>query len=78
MLRAGGHTPIMSDEQERSRRSASAEAAALRGEEKDEVDPGHDAPATGPDAEDGVPNRHSASAEAANLRWQERHEDDES
>lgn len=67
----------MSDSSDKAgRRSASAEAAALRGEEKDEVDPGHDAPGTGPEADDGVPNRHSASAEGANLRWQEKHEDE--
>ena len=76
VLRDPGHTTTMSDEKETSRRSASAEAAALRGEEKDEVDPGHDAPGAGPEIEDGVPNRHSASAEGANLRWQEKHEDE--
>lgn len=76
VLGAPGHTPTMSDEKDSARRSASAEAAALRGEEKDEFDPGHDAPGTGPEVEDGVPNRHSASAEGANLRWQEQHEDD--
>ena len=67
----------MSEDKDTSRRSASAEAAALRGEEKDEVDPGHDAPGTGPEAQDGVPNRHSASAEGASLRWQETHDDDD-
>jgi deazaflavin-dependent oxidoreductase (nitroreductase family) len=76
VLRDPGHTQDMSEEKETARRSASAEAAALRGEEKDQVDPGHDAPGTGPEADDGVPNRHSASAEGANLRWQEKHEDD--
>lgn len=58
------------------RRSASAEAAALRREEKEEGDAGHDAPGTGPEVGDGVPNRHSASAEAARLRWQEQHDED--
>ena len=77
VLRDPGHTTTMSDEKDTTRRSASAEAAALRGEEKDQVDPGHDAPATGPEAEDGVPNRHSASAEAANLRWHEKHPDED-
>lgn len=64
------------DDPHEHRRSAAAEAAALRAEENEQADAGHDAPAAGPEADDGVPNRHSASAESANLRWQETHLDD--
>jgi hypothetical protein len=66
----------MSDQDEEPRRSASAEAAALRRAEHE------------PDAEEG-PERHedaaperpehgrpSASAEAAALRWHDEHPDD--
>jgi hypothetical protein len=56
------------------RRSASAEAFAVRWAEEhpeeDVVD--HPPPAVPPEPEDGVPNRHSASAEAAALRLRER------
>lgn len=58
------------------RRSASAEAAALRREELEQGDADHDAPPSAPEAPGGVPNRHSASAEAADLRWRETHPDD--
>ena len=68
----------MTHRDEHKRRSASAEAAAVRREERDAGDADHEAPTSGPEAEGGVPNRHSASAEAADLRWRERHEDDDS
>jgi hypothetical protein len=67
----------MSDDEQKTGHSASADAAALRAEEREDGDAGHDAPDTGPEVGDGVPNRHSASAEGASLRWQETHEDDD-
>lgn len=63
------------------RRSASAEAAALRWseqhpEEDVEEPPAPSAPqADGDDASEG-PRHRSASAEAAALRWREQHPDD--
>ncbi|OAI40257.1 hypothetical protein AYO39_01680 [Actinobacteria bacterium SCGC AG-212-D09] len=58
------------------RRSASAEAAAVRwGAEHPESEVAHPTPSVVPEAEDVVPNRHSASAEAAALRWREQHDD---
>jgi hypothetical protein len=60
------------------RRSASAEAGALRWEESQQVDP-QAPPPSGADRPS-VPHEpgwHSASAEAAALRWLEQHADDE-
>ena len=61
------------------RRSASADAAALRWEDSRPVDP-EPPPAAGADALSTPPppgDRRSASADAAALRWQEQHPDDE-
>ena len=65
----------MDDRDEEPRRSASAEAAALRRAER-EPDPGGR-----PAPEDGVARpararRPSASAEAAALRWRDEHPDE--
>ena len=61
------------------RRSASAEAGALRREEAQPVD--RSAPSPAADDRSSTPrrpgDRHSASAEAAALRYREQHEDDE-
>jgi hypothetical protein len=61
------------------RRSASAEAGALRMEESQAVDPEAPPPGAGdrPSPPRRPGDRHSASAEAAALRWREQHEDDE-
>ena len=60
------------------RRSASAEAGALRWEESHSVDPDALPGETDlPPAEPRPEGWHSASAEAAALRWQEEHADDE-
>ena len=60
------------------RRSAAAEAAALRWEESQADDPADPAPTADPEATPARPvDRRSASAEAAALRWQEQHEDDD-
>jgi len=58
------------------RRSASAEAGALRRQESQSVDPQAPPPveADGPSKPG---DHHSASAEAAALRWREQHADDE-
>jgi hypothetical protein len=69
----------MSEDRERPtpprRRSASAEAAALRWSEThpDEDPDLPEAPSGGPSE---PPPRRSASAEAAALRWSEEHEDE--
>jgi CBS domain-containing protein len=57
------------------RRSASAEAGAVRWEESQPVDPHAPPPGAG-DRPRQPGDRHSASAEAAALRWQEQHADD--
>jgi hypothetical protein len=61
------------------RRSASAEAGALRREESQPVDPQAPPPAAAdrPSEPRRPGYRHSASAEAAALRWREQHADDE-
>jgi hypothetical protein len=58
------------------RRSASAEAAALRLEESQPIDPEAPPPVAG-DQPHHPGDRHSASAEAAALRWREQHADDD-
>ena len=62
-----------------ARRSASADASALRWEESQPVDP-HEPTPTAAD-QPSVPrrpgDRRSASADAAALRWGEQHPDDE-
>lgn len=58
------------------RRSASAEAAALRWEESHPVDPEEPAP-TPADRPSRPGDRRSAAADAAALRWREQHPDDE-
>jgi hypothetical protein len=58
------------------RRSAAAEAAALRWEESQPDDPADPTPAAADEKSRPAPvDRRSASAEAAALRWQEQHED---
>ncbi len=65
-------------EREPPRHSASADAAALRREESQPVDPEAPPPAEAdPHPPPARPGGHSASAEAAALRWQERHPDEE-
>ena len=61
------------------RRSASADAAALRWEESQPVDPEAPPPAGAdrPSTPRRPGDRRSASAEASALRWQEEHQDDE-
>jgi hypothetical protein len=64
----GGHD----EHPEEPRRSASAEAAALRlTESEPELEPGDPAEPDEPEPEGGA--RPSASAEAAALRWREAH-----
>ena len=66
----------MGDRDEELRRSASAEAAALR-RGKDEPDPEAGAQRPEEDERDGPEQgRPSASAEAAALRWRDEHTDD--
>jgi hypothetical protein len=55
------------------RRSAAADAAALRwSQAHPDEDVDHPPPVAPPEPEDEVPNRHSASAEAAAQRLRER------
>jgi hypothetical protein len=59
------------------RRSAAAEAAAIRwSETHPDEDVSHPPPTAPPVAEDGVPNHHSASAESAAERLRESADDE--
>ena len=66
-----------SDSESHPRRSAAAEAAAIRWSETHPDDDVPHPPPTAPSvAEDGVPNRHSASAESAAERLRESADDE--